>query len=304
MNKEFEKSHFASISANTIIGYQAYLKHLKAFFGEYVLNAIDSKTVEEYRDHRRQQPSIRYTGRTLKGATVNRELECLSCLLDLAVQRKYIPENPARVVKHFNELRERPEKQMLTLEQENRILKAAPPHLRVGIMSARANRRKNVQRRIPSTMGPSGLAESAHPLRERCQDTGILRASSTHGFGISCFAGMERTVWGRFALHLSKSAEARGAGWEREDDLAFDLAAGRCAAFSDLQLAARVLHTAKLGRSRCCNPTGYASFESGDETHLPAQHGRTSAGSDGKGERARVRRAPHGSLEPLYMTLI
>jgi hypothetical protein len=41
--------------------------------------------------------------------------------LDLAVHRQYIPENPARAVKHFNELRERPEKQMLTLDQETRI---------------------------------------------------------------------------------------------------------------------------------------------------------------------------------------
>ena len=99
-----------------------------------MLTEITTKRIEEYRDHRRQQPSIRYKGLTLKGATVNRELECLSCLLDLAVHRQYIPENPARAVKHFNELRERPEKQMLTLEQENRILQAASPHLRVGIV--------------------------------------------------------------------------------------------------------------------------------------------------------------------------
>jgi len=111
---EFEKSHFASISENTIKGYWAYLKHLLVFFGDRVLVNLNSKMVEEYRGHRRQQPSIRYMGRTLKGATVNRELEYLTCILDLAVQRKYIPENPARAVKHFNELRERPAKQMLT----------------------------------------------------------------------------------------------------------------------------------------------------------------------------------------------
>jgi hypothetical protein len=134
MCKEFERSHFASISENTIKGYRAYLKHLMVFFGEYMLTAIATKMVEEYRDHRRQQPSIRYKGRTLKGATVNRELECLTCLLDLAVQRKYISENPARTVRHFSERRERPAKQMLTLEQENRILNAASPHLRVGII--------------------------------------------------------------------------------------------------------------------------------------------------------------------------
>jgi integrase len=134
MCKEFERSHFASISENTIKGYRAYLKHLMAFFGDRRLVNLNSKMVEEYRDRRRQQPSIRYKGRTLKGATVNRELEYLTCILDLAVQRKYIPENPARAVKHFNELRERPAKQMLTLDQENHILNAASPHLRVGII--------------------------------------------------------------------------------------------------------------------------------------------------------------------------
>jgi site-specific recombinase XerD len=111
MCKEFESSHFASISDNTIKGYRAYLKHLMVFLGDRVLVNLNSKMVEEYRDRRRQQPSIRCKGRTLKGATVNRELEYLTCVLDLAVQRKYILENPARAVKHFNELRDgRPNK--------------------------------------------------------------------------------------------------------------------------------------------------------------------------------------------------
>jgi integrase len=124
----------AGISEGTIKGYRVYLKHLKAFFGGTVLTKITSKLVEQYRDQRRQQPSIRDEAHTVKGATVNRELECLTCVLDLAVRRQYIPENSARGVKHFNELRDRPDKQMLTLEQEERILKAAPPHLRVGII--------------------------------------------------------------------------------------------------------------------------------------------------------------------------
>jgi integrase len=131
---EFERSHFAAISEGTTKGYRAYLRHMKKFFKGYMLTEITTKRIEEYRDHRRQQPSIRYKGRTLKGATVNRELECLTCLLELAVHRQYIPENTARAVKHFNELRERAPKQMLTLEQENRILDAAAPHLRVGII--------------------------------------------------------------------------------------------------------------------------------------------------------------------------
>jgi len=59
-------------------------------------------------------------------------LECLTCSTLLFTVNT--PENTARAVKHFNELRERPAKQMLTLEQENRILQAAAPHLRVGIV--------------------------------------------------------------------------------------------------------------------------------------------------------------------------
>jgi integrase len=54
--------------------------------------------------------------------------------LDVATQRKYIPENPAAAVKHFNELRERPVRRMLTLEEEQRIIEAAPPYLRVAII--------------------------------------------------------------------------------------------------------------------------------------------------------------------------
>jgi len=102
---EFERSHFAGISENTIKGYRAYLKHLRVFFLGLVLTNITATLVEEYRDHRRQQPSIRYKGRTIKGATVNRELECLTCTLDLAVRRQYIPENPARAVKHCGTVR-------------------------------------------------------------------------------------------------------------------------------------------------------------------------------------------------------
>jgi hypothetical protein len=83
-----EQAHFASISEGTVKGYRVYLKSLKAFFKGIMLTKITPKMVEEYRDHRRQQPSIRYKGRTLKGATVNRELECLTCVLDLRVHRQ------------------------------------------------------------------------------------------------------------------------------------------------------------------------------------------------------------------------
>jgi len=127
LSAEFERSHFASLAENTVKGHRAYLRHLKAFFGESRLNRITVEMVEEYRSQRRAQPTKNNPNRTIKGATVNRELECLKCVLDLAIMRKYIPENPAAAVQHFNELRDRPIRRMLTVEEELRILEAAPP---------------------------------------------------------------------------------------------------------------------------------------------------------------------------------
>jgi site-specific recombinase XerD len=88
--------------------------------------------IEKYRNHRRQA-SQRNPETTVKGATVNREIQCLHCMFQFAITRRYITESPAAGVKHFDERRERPVKRMLTVE-EQRILEAAPPHLRVAII--------------------------------------------------------------------------------------------------------------------------------------------------------------------------
>ena len=88
----------------------------------------------DYRNYRKEQPSKKNPTKKIKGATVNRELECLQCMLEYAVSRKYLAENPASGVKHFDERRERPTKRMLALEEEQRILANAPPYLRVAIV--------------------------------------------------------------------------------------------------------------------------------------------------------------------------
>lgn len=43
-------------------------------------------------------------------------------MLDLALGRQYIRENPASSVKHFNELRKRPNRRMLKLEEDRIFL--------------------------------------------------------------------------------------------------------------------------------------------------------------------------------------
>jgi integrase len=85
-------------------------------------------------DYRHRQPSQRDPKTTVKGATVNREIQCLQCMFQFAVTRKYIAESPASGVRHFDERRECPAKRMLTMEEEQRIFVAAPPYLRVAIV--------------------------------------------------------------------------------------------------------------------------------------------------------------------------
>ena len=133
LTEEFARSHTSTLSVKSQQNHRLFMKNLQVFFGERRLTAINQQMVEEYRDYRRQQPLKWHPERITKGATVNRELECLQCMFQFAVRRRYIPENPASEVRHFDERRERPIKRMLTVEEEQRLLGAAPPYLRVGI---------------------------------------------------------------------------------------------------------------------------------------------------------------------------
>jgi integrase len=134
LSEAFFRSHSSMLSPKSQINHQMFLKNLRAYFGDRKLTEIDERTVVEYRNYRRRQPLKRDPKRTVKGATVNRELACLHCVFQFALKRKYIGENPSSGVKHFDERHERPSKRMLTVEEEHRILGAAPPHLRVAIV--------------------------------------------------------------------------------------------------------------------------------------------------------------------------
>lgn len=134
LSEEFLQSHSSTLSPKSQENHQIFSKHLREYFGDRKLTDIDEPAVVEYRNHRRGQPLKWNPKRTVKGATVNRELASLHCMFQFALTRKYIGENPAANVKHFNERQERPSKRMLTVEDERRILEAAAPYLRVGIV--------------------------------------------------------------------------------------------------------------------------------------------------------------------------
>jgi integrase len=132
--EEFFRSHSSTLSPKSQANHRMFLKNLRGFLGDRKLTEIDERAVVEYRNYRRRQPLKRAPKQTVKGATVNRELACLHCIFQFALKRKYIGENPATGVKHFDERQERPSKRMLTVDEEHRILEAAPPHLRVAIV--------------------------------------------------------------------------------------------------------------------------------------------------------------------------
>jgi len=123
--KEFESAHVPTLAASTQTNVLDFLENMRKFFGGRSLSDIDAGLVADYRNYRKSQPSKINPTRKIKGATVNRELAYLRCILNFAVERKYISENPAHGVKLFDERRERPVKRMLALEDEQRILENA-----------------------------------------------------------------------------------------------------------------------------------------------------------------------------------
>ena len=92
--EEFERSHFAGLSENTVKGHRSYINNLKLFFGDRKLDNITAAMVEAYRDQRRQQPSKHNPKQTVKGATVNRELECLEVHARLCHEAEVHPRKP------------------------------------------------------------------------------------------------------------------------------------------------------------------------------------------------------------------
>ena len=132
--KEFESAHVPTLAASTQINVRDFLENMRIFFGDRSLADIDAKSVIDYRNYRKAQPSRKNPIRKVKGATVNREMAYLRCMFNFAIERKHISDNPAKGVKPFDERRERPAKRMLSLEDEQRILENAPPYLRVAIV--------------------------------------------------------------------------------------------------------------------------------------------------------------------------
>ncbi|MEN6532647.1 MAG: site-specific integrase [Bryobacteraceae bacterium] len=121
-------ANFAEVSAKFLASgaarpHHAYhLKFLLPFFGETVAYRITKSQAAEFRKARHQgNPKI-------KDASINRDLSVLRRILDWAQDERLIPANPIARIKLERERRTR--RQVLSLDEEEKLLATAAPHLR------------------------------------------------------------------------------------------------------------------------------------------------------------------------------
>ena len=95
-----------------------YLKNLIPFFGEKFLYEITSQMIECYKIARKAQVSV---------ASVNRELACLKCMFNRAIDWGIAKDNPVRKVKFFKENNWR--LRYLEKEEIAKLLANCPPML-------------------------------------------------------------------------------------------------------------------------------------------------------------------------------
>jgi len=112
------------------------LKNLLPFFGDKFLSKITLDDIIAYKKMRKQ--TVYYSNedksitKTIKGATINRELACLRHVFNVAkLKKKFFGENPVRHDEFYPEpkLIER----ILDREEIGRLLESAAPHLRLAI---------------------------------------------------------------------------------------------------------------------------------------------------------------------------
>jgi site-specific recombinase XerD len=116
------KAHPATASRYQV-GSKALLKHFK----EVRLDAINPDEVERFKATRSAEKGAR-TKRSLRPATVNRELACLKALFNFAIKADVVLRNPVSRVKFLPEQNE--QNRVITFQEQRADLSHATPTLR------------------------------------------------------------------------------------------------------------------------------------------------------------------------------
>lgn len=101
------------------------IKNLSVEFSGKKLSEITSKMVEKYKERRKKEVSP---------ATVNREVACLKCMFNKAIEWKEAADNPVRKVKLFKENNQRV--RYLELEEIKTLLDNCPEHFKPIVITA------------------------------------------------------------------------------------------------------------------------------------------------------------------------
>lgn len=104
-----------------------HLKLLLPFFAEVPVLRMTRSMADEFR-------RARHAGKTLKDSTINRDLGTLRHILYWAVDEQIIPSNPLARLKMARERRTR--RQVLSVAEEQELLRAAKAHLRTMVIFA------------------------------------------------------------------------------------------------------------------------------------------------------------------------
>jgi integrase len=123
-------THTATTYANSD---QVRARILKPFFGAMLLRAVTSGDVQRYVDKRTTQPAF-HRGRSVRPATINRELGFLSGIFSEAERRGYVERNPVRGIALLPERNDK--LRWLTEEEEGRLLAYCPTFLRPIVLLA------------------------------------------------------------------------------------------------------------------------------------------------------------------------
>ena len=114
------------------------LNHLLPFFSEMQLADIDKSAVRKYRLQRMQPQTIEVKGnkkvKTIKPATVNRDLSVLRRILNWGVEESYLLSNPLGRLRMERERRTK--KPVMSVAEEIKLLAAAPEHLQRIVLCA------------------------------------------------------------------------------------------------------------------------------------------------------------------------
>lgn len=131
---EFVTTFFLPWSRDTHQGHpRSYRRHVTStkpllrFFGNKELSEVTAGDVEQYKAHRASCVSPK-TGRQFRPASVNRDLDALRGICNLAIKHKIINQNPVKGVRFLREDNE--QTRVLSHEEEAVYLEAATLRLR------------------------------------------------------------------------------------------------------------------------------------------------------------------------------